>query len=77
MVSRNRKGQTALKGLGTKFGATVRKRYGKVYRILKQKRRCPSCGSLKFGRIASGIWNCPKCDFKVAAGAYDINIGKL
>jgi len=77
MVSRNRKGQTALKGLGTKFGATVRKRYGKVYRILKQKRRCPSCCSLKFGRIASGIWNCPKCDFKVAAGAYDINIGKL
>jgi large subunit ribosomal protein L37Ae len=77
MVSRNRKGLTALKGLGTKFGATVRKRYGKVYRILKQKRRCPSCGSLKFGRIASGIWNCPKCDFKVAAGAYDINIGKL
>jgi large subunit ribosomal protein L37Ae len=77
MVTRNRKSQTALKGLGTKFGATVRKRYGKIYRSLKQKRRCPSCGSLKFGRIASGIWNCPKCNFKVAAGAYDINIEKL
>ena len=77
MVSINRKGQTALKGLGTKFGATVRKRYGKIYRTLKRKRRCPSCGSLKFGRIASGIWNCPKCNFKVAAGAYDINIEKL
>ena len=77
MVSRNRKGQTALKGLGTKFGATVRKRYGKIYRTLKRKRRCPSCGSLKFGRIASGIWNCPKCNFKVDAGAYDINIEKL
>ena len=22
-------------------------------------------------------WNCPKCNFKVAAGAYDINIEKL
>jgi large subunit ribosomal protein L37Ae len=77
MVSRNRKGQTALKGLGTKFGATVRKRYSKIYRTLKRKRRCPSCGSLKFGRIASGIWNCPKCKFKVAARAYDINNEKL
>jgi ribosomal protein L37AE/L43A len=52
VVNRNRKGQTVLKGLGTKFGATVRKRYSKVYRTLKQKRRCPSCGSLKFMRIA-------------------------
>ncbi len=77
MVNRNRKGQTVLKGLGTKFGATVRKRYSKVYRTLKQKRRCPSCGSLKFVRVACGIWNCPKCNFKVAAGAYDINIEKL
>jgi large subunit ribosomal protein L37Ae len=70
VVNRNRKGQTVLKGLGTK-------RYSKVYRTLKQKRRCPSCGSLKFMRIACGIWNCPKCNFKVAAGAYDINIEKL
>ncbi|MBV9178512.1 MAG: hypothetical protein JO327_01170 [Nitrososphaeraceae archaeon] len=48
-----------------------------VYRTLKQKRRCPLCGSLRFDRIASGIWYCPKCKYKVAAGAYDINIEKL
>lgn len=77
MVTRSKKSQKGLKGLGTKFGATVRKRYGSVYRTLKQKRRCPACSSLRFSRIASGIWFCPKCNFKVAAGAYDINIEKL
>jgi len=37
VVNRNRKGQTVLTGLGTKFGATVRKRYSKVYRTLSKK----------------------------------------
>ena len=77
MVNRKKKGQTGLKGLGIKFGATVRKRYGTVYKTLKQKRRCPSCGSIQFGRIATGIWFCKKCQHKVASGAYDINIEKM
>ena len=77
MVSRRKRGPTTIKGLGVKFGATVRKRYGMVYRTLKQKRRCPLCGSLGFDRIAPGIWHCPKCNYKVAGGAYDIDIEKL
>ena len=77
MVNRKKRGPTALKGLGNKFGATVRKRYGMIYRTLKQKRRCPSCGSLKFDRVVSGIWSCPKCNYKVASGAYDVNFEKL
>lgn len=72
-----RKGSTNLKGLVIKFGATVRKRYGKVYRTLHKKRRCPSCGSLRLGRLAAGIWQCPKCKFKIASGAYDIDLEKL
>jgi len=72
-----RKGSPTLKGLGIKFGATVRKRYGKVHRTLHRKRRCPSCGSLRFCRVVAGIWNCPKCEYKVASGAYDIDLEKL
>lgn len=73
----NKKSSTALKGHGVKFGATVRKRYGQVYRTLHKKRRCPSCGSLRFGRVAAGIWACPKCSYKVASGAYDVDTEKL
>lgn len=76
-LGKRRRGSTTLKGLGIKFGSTVRKRYGKVYRTLHVKRRCPSCGSMRFGRMAAGIWYCPKCQFKVASGAYDIDIEKL
>jgi large subunit ribosomal protein L37Ae len=72
-----KKGSTALRGLGVKFGATVRKRYGKAYRTLHKKRRCPSCGSVRFGRLAIGIWHCPKCNFKIASGAYDIELERL
>jgi large subunit ribosomal protein L37Ae len=77
LVSRKKHVSTALKGLGIKYGSTVRKRYGKAFRLLKHKRRCTSCGSWKFSRIASGIWYCAKCKFKVAGGAYDIDLQKL
>ncbi|MDP9197259.1 MAG: 50S ribosomal protein L37 [Thermoproteota archaeon] len=77
MVSRRRHKLTGLKGLGVKYGATVRKRYGVIYRTLKKKRRCPKCGSLHFGRIAVGIWQCPKCMHKLAAGAYDVDLEKI
>lgn len=60
----------ALKGLRAKFGATVRKRYTRIYILLKLKRTCPKCGSKSLKREASGIWVCKKCGYKVAGGAY-------
>jgi len=62
----------AVAGLGAKYGATVRKRYSRVYVTLKTARECPSCGSLKLRRRASGIWACSVCGYTVAGGAYDI-----
>jgi large subunit ribosomal protein L37Ae len=77
MVSRRKKTYSSIKGLGVKFGATVRKRYGAAFTTLKQKRKCPSCGSLKFKREAIGVWICTKCNLKAAGGAYDIDTSKL
>ena len=76
MVSRRKHKISRLKGLGVKYGATVRKRYGMIYRVLKKQRKCPKCGSIKFDRKALGIWYCPKCNYKVAAGTYDVNVEK-
>ncbi len=61
-----------LKGLGIKYGATLRRRYSKIFFTLKKKRTCPMCGSSRFKREAVGIWRCYKCDYKVAGGAYDL-----
>jgi large subunit ribosomal protein L37Ae len=76
LVSRSKHKISRLKGLGVKYGATVRKRYGMIYRVLKKQRRCPKCGSIKFDRKALGIWYCPKCNYKVASGTYDVTVEK-
>ncbi|MFP3208322.1 MAG: 50S ribosomal protein L37 [Nitrososphaeria archaeon] len=62
--------QRQLRGLGPKYGATLRKRYSAVQRTLKARRACPKCGSWSFRRTAIGIWECGKCGYKVAGGAY-------
>ena len=61
-----------LKGLGSKYGGTLRKRYARIYRTLKTARECPSCASMKLKRQASGIWRCTVCGFTVAGGAYEL-----
>ena len=61
-----------LRGLGAKYGGTLRKRYARVFRVLKTARECPSCSSMKLRRSSSGIWKCKSCGYVVAGGAYDL-----
>ena len=68
------KKKSSLKGLGARYGIKHRKQYTQVHTILKEKQRCPDCGSKQFGRQAVGIWRCKKCDFKIAGSAYDVNL---
>jgi len=63
-----------LKGLGARYGIKIRKKYSIVHRVLKSNRKCPECGSLRFGRQDVGIWSCKKCEFKIAGLAYDIKL---
>ena len=58
------------RGLGTRYGATVRKRYVKVITELKKPHRCPQCGFVRVRRVSVGIWKCGKCEFTFAGGAY-------
>ncbi len=68
------KKKSTLKGLGAKYGLKPRKQYTQVHILMKTKRRCPDCGSLKFSRQAVGIWDCKKCGFKIAGLAYDVKL---
>jgi large subunit ribosomal protein L37Ae len=58
------------RGLGSRYGATVRKRYVKVVTELKRPHKCPSCGFVRVKRVSVGVWKCGKCDFTFAGGAY-------
>ncbi len=58
------------RGLGTRYGATVRKRYVKVITELKRPHKCPNCGFVRVRRESVGVWKCNKCSYTFAGGAY-------
>jgi large subunit ribosomal protein L37Ae len=58
------------RGLGTRYGSTVRKRYVKVITERKKPHRCPQCGFMRVKRESVGVWKCRKCGYTFAGGAY-------
>ena len=66
------KAKETLRGLGAKYGGTLRKRYSRVFALLKEARECPSCSSMKLRRASSGVWKCGSCGYIVAGGAYSL-----
>jgi len=58
------------RGLGPRYGSTVRKRYVKVITELKKKHKCPQCGFTRVKRESVGVWKCKKCNFTFTGGAY-------
>jgi len=62
----------SVRGLGAKYGGTLRKRYARIYRAQKAARECPSCSSMRLWRESSGVWKCKSCGYTVAGGAYEL-----
>jgi len=58
------------RGLGVRYGSTVRKRYSKVITEMKKPHRCPQCGFPRVRRVSVGVWGCRKCGFTFTGGAY-------
>jgi large subunit ribosomal protein L37Ae len=58
------------RGLGPRYGSTVRKRYIKVMTEMKRPHKCPQCGFSRVKRESVGIWKCKKCGFTYTGGAY-------
>jgi large subunit ribosomal protein L37Ae len=58
------------RGLGVRYGATVRKRYGKVVTEMRKPHGCPQCGFPRVKRVSVGVWGCRKCGFTFTGGAY-------
>jgi large subunit ribosomal protein L37Ae len=58
------------RGLGPRYGSTVRKRYIKVVTEMKKPHKCPQCGFSHVRRVSVGVWRCRKCGFTFTGGAY-------
>jgi large subunit ribosomal protein L37Ae len=58
------------RGLGPRYGSTVRKRYIKIVTEMKKPHRCPQCQFTSVKRVSVGVWKCKKCGFTFTGGAY-------
>ena len=55
---------------GPRYGRFIRKRVNEVETITNLKHVCPRCETQAVSRKGTGIWECRKCGFKFAGGAY-------
>jgi large subunit ribosomal protein L37Ae len=69
-VGRKTKKVGPARGLGPRYGSTVRKRYVRVTAGLKKAHKCPQCGFVRVKRESVGVWKCKKCGYTFAGGAY-------
>lgn len=56
--------------LGPRYGIRIRKGIKNIETVQRAKHECPQCKHIKVKRVAAGIWQCRKCNYKYAGGAY-------
>ena len=54
----------------SRYGVKSRTIVREIEALQKQKHPCPSCGTLNVHRTSTGIWQCRKCKYTFAGGAY-------
>ena len=69
------KGNTT-KRFGARYGSTLRKRLLEIELQAKATYECPKCGREAVKRKAVGIWQCQKCGYTFAGGAYSPQLAK-
>ena len=64
---------------GARYGRKIRENVRKVEVISKAKHICPQCGKESLKRTSTAIWECTKCNTKMAGGAYvpQTGLGKI
>ncbi|MFB6072702.1 MAG: 50S ribosomal protein L37ae [Halobacterium sp.] len=55
---------------GARYGRVSRRRVSEIEDDMNDDHVCPDCGSAAVSRQGTGIWQCEKCDYKYAGGAY-------
>jgi large subunit ribosomal protein L37Ae len=55
---------------GARYGRVARKRVADIEEEMRADHECPDCGSERVSRKGTGIWECSRCDYRYAGGAY-------
>lgn len=63
------------KRFGSRYGKTVKNKFGAIEALQRKKYVCPSCSRERVRRENLGIWSCEKCGYKFSSKAY--TVGKV
>ena len=55
---------------GPRYGRTIRSKVALIESKLRIWHLCPNCARKRVKRVAAGIWQCRKCNYKFAGKAY-------
>lgn len=56
---------------GVRYGGRIRLKIAEIEKKSKGKYECPICKKPQLKRVAKGIWQCKKCNYKMAGKAYE------
>jgi large subunit ribosomal protein L37Ae len=56
--------------MGPRYGIRIRRRVLEIDRARELDVACPKCATVTVQRIASGVFQCRRCQVKFASGAY-------
>jgi large subunit ribosomal protein L37Ae len=57
-------------GLATRYGTAPRRRYIDILTRMRRPHECPQCQTRAARRLSVGLWECRRCGFQFAGGAY-------
>lgn len=63
----------SVKRFGARYGRTVKHKFGTLEASHRKKYKCPYCSKIALKRVAAGIWQCTKCNAKLASRAYTVS----
>lgn len=64
---------SSMKRYGARYGRSLKERYSLIEDEQKKLYDCPECGKPKLKRVSKGIWQCTKCNAKIAGKAYSVS----
>ncbi len=55
---------------GPRYGRVARRRVSEIEADTNEDHACPDCGATRVSRSGTGIWECGRCGYTFAGGAY-------
>lgn len=68
-----KQGLGSVKRFGARYGRTTKQRLALIEQLQKSPQKCPYCLKSRVKRIATGIFNCVKCNSKFTGKAFTVN----